>query len=1121
MLFSCTAFASQSPFEKDTINVSDLKVNAIVDNATMDISSIASNGLIYVGVGGLDAMVRYSYDGDKWNTIQLPFAGHLEDIIWTGTQFVATGNKGWLATSNDGVTWQKVNALMTGIDEYFEKITYSEKNGYFGISEYGDVFQSKDLVHWTLVMENPGYTLNNIVFLHDKYFAMGSTVISPGTFLTKPIIYTSSDGCHWEKTLEGDEEALISIKSIAWGNGNYVACSSNKVYVSNDGLDWKEIKLGDPNYHTKDTSIETVTLKNVHELNDIVWNGKEFVAAGSNIVMRSADGVNWSEKRFNYNYSQGLFKAVYSDSRGDIIAGYSNTILLSRDGQTYKEVVHPSQSQFIGIATDHNSYVAITESGKVYQSKDGFNWSVLSYISDSEDNTQLQSFTYGNGIYVTYTEGGQCFYSRDAIHWLRSSIPYSENNYINCTLYSITFDGTSFILCDISNKIFWKSEDGVNWRVAPYKSVNVINRVIYVNNIYFGTDGMNIFFSKDGTTWINTNYSELHWGSFPEDITYANGMYIGTLSQGRLIKSYDGITWTKDSIHYDIGLYSMNWTGSEYIGYGRDDNSQVMICESKDGKTWSVKEMHSTHIVNEYRNRVICDSKKWIFAGDQQAFYVIDFHDKRANSVPLEKIYFSYPQYTISPGQNVSIEVNTYPDNATNKNVKWISSNETVAKVSGNGEVLGISPGKADITAISADGSLKATCSITVNETLDLGAYMYWGNPDEPNEVSTDKEWNISLVQPITQEQLNKGLRLQIRDNDTLENIPITVALISNGKEISIKPKKPLVLNKLYLLMVDNFDDASGIKIMTIEKEPVMYPLPSFKILFNVVKQGSSVKVEDKQENQSTGSFQIPDVGLNEAIRSKLNLSDKDSITMNNMKVINNLNDKTEAQNISNLEGLQYAVNLTSLVIDKNDIEDISQLSSLKKIISIDLGYNKINNLIPLSGLGKLEYLYLYSNNIEDLSPLAGLYNLKWLSLRDNLKISNVTPIGNLKSLVYLDLYNNKISKIDTLVGLANLEKLNLGANKISDFSKIGQLKNLQVLNLDKDGIKDAGFLKNNKKLTEIDLQGNELTDVSFLLDLPSLGYVDISNNKLSLNKDSNTMKIIEQLQKKEVKVIY
>ncbi len=64
-------------------------------------------------------------------------------------------------------------------------------------------------------------------------------------------------------------------------------------------------------------------------------------------------------------------------------------------------------------------------------------------------------------------------------------------------------------------------------------------------------------------------------------------------------------------------------------------------------------------------------------------------------------------------GGNETLTATVAPNNATNKNVTWNSSNTNVATVN-NGKVTGVTAGTATITVTTVDGNKEATCSVTV-----------------------------------------------------------------------------------------------------------------------------------------------------------------------------------------------------------------------------------------------------------------------------------------------------------------------------------------------------------------------------------------------------------------------
>lgn len=70
---------------------------------------------------------------------------------------------------------------------------------------------------------------------------------------------------------------------------------------------------------------------------------------------------------------------------------------------------------------------------------------------------------------------------------------------------------------------------------------------------------------------------------------------------------------------------------------------------------------------------------------------------------------------SLTEGKTAALTATITPDNATNKNVTWASSDPSVATVDTSGKVTAVNPGTATITATAADGSGKtASCTVTV-----------------------------------------------------------------------------------------------------------------------------------------------------------------------------------------------------------------------------------------------------------------------------------------------------------------------------------------------------------------------------------------------------------------------
>ena len=74
---------------------------------------------------------------------------------------------------------------------------------------------------------------------------------------------------------------------------------------------------------------------------------------------------------------------------------------------------------------------------------------------------------------------------------------------------------------------------------------------------------------------------------------------------------------------------------------------------------------------------------------------------------------------SVVKGKTVALTATVTPDTATDKTIKWTTSNKNVATVSTDGVVTAVAAGTAIITATAADGSgVKATCKITVTNPV-------------------------------------------------------------------------------------------------------------------------------------------------------------------------------------------------------------------------------------------------------------------------------------------------------------------------------------------------------------------------------------------------------------------
>ena len=238
---------------------------------------------------------------------------------------------------------------------------------------------------------------------------------------------------------------------------------------------------------------------------------------------------------------------------------------------------------------------------------------------------------------------------------------------------------------------------------------------------------------------------------------------------------------------------------------------------------------------------------------------------------------------------------------------------------------------------------------------------------------------------------------------------------------------------------------------------------------------------------------EIPDPNLRQAIRERLALLDETPITQTEMLRLKKLNAK-EAQ-VENITGLEYAINLKTLVLSANNIQDITPLTSLVNLEFLILRDNPITDLSPLANLTKLTYLNLAGVIITDLTPLSHLTQLRELHVI-HCQIQDITPLASLRQLVWLNIHANRIVDINPLANLIALEKLTISRNQIVDISPLANLAALKELRIENNQIADVSPLANLTQLTDLTIADNAITDFRPLFGL-NLQSVDVDIHRL------------------------
>lgn len=125
---------------------------------------------------------------------------------------------------------------------------------------------------------------------------------------------------------------------------------------------------------------------------------------------------------------------------------------------------------------------------------------------------------------------------------------------------------------------------------------------------------------------------------------------------------------------------------------------------------------------------------------------------------------------------------------------------------------------------------------------------------------------------------------------------------------------------------------------------------------------------------------QFKDQALEEAVRDSLHIYSRD-LFESDMTILTSLD--ASDRGIVELDGLEVAVNLQSLMLDGNKIVDISVLSPLSKLTILSLQGNRVKDIGALADLN-IEFLNIGFNEIDDISSLLELENLQYVLIMNN-----------------------------------------------------------------------------------------------------------------------------------------
>jgi len=259
----------------------------------------------------------------------------------------------------------------------------------------------------------------------------------------------------------------------------------------------------------------------------------------------------------------------------------------------------------------------------------------------------------------------------------------------------------------------------------------------------------------------------------------------------------------------------------------------------------------------------------------------------------------------------------------------------------------------------------------------------------------------------------------------------------------------------------------------------------------------------------------LTDEAMDKAIRKAIGAEEDDPLFTDQLWEITEF---TAPKGVKSFADLKYLPNLTKLTIRDKKIDTLAHLSSLSKLVVLDLSESKfpVDDLTVLAGLPSLSSLTMAGCNLSTIDGLEGARCLSYLDLSNN-TLRNLNVLSSMTTLAELNLQHNAVSSLEQLSGLENLSRLNISYNAVSTLTPLSgcvrltalnadhnELKNLvglerlallSELSVDYNSISEVATLTSNAELTNLSIASNDITDISALRALNKLQIFDFSGN--------------------------
>jgi hypothetical protein len=561
----------------------------------------SSNRIFYSSSNGIDWIKSENISTGAYNSI----AWSKELGIFVAVN-ISSSQGSPVLISDDGIIWKNINAVSGQWSDVIWTPDYN--NGTFiALSrEFRPTFKfmiSNDGINWTGVNVTNNIPLNSITSGSITYSKELELFVTVGT----GAIAYSNNGTNWTSIFSPDNPSPSNTQwnKVIWANnvinpsgnqGLFVASSRSvssgdlfaNIIISENGLNW---------------TLVSTPIRN--RWNGLAWSPefKLFVAVASNTedntrlydyeqIMISSDAVIWNLIPNTNNTLSLSWNAVEWSSKLGVFVAVGQQ--LNAESSRYRAMISADLTKnIIGVEDDpriyRNENVEIRNTINVKEIKsETKGWNIISVKDDTNSSVGLYN-----------------------VIWAEKSINGLEGDKLLAT-FGIRNDNSR-------NAYFYVSENGDNWIQSNLVSVGgryqavawspQLSRFVAMN--YWGTAATStkILTSTNGLQWQSISSTSTDLESRWSDVTWAllnpinnTGLFVGvalqrhtSTTQGRLITSDDGLTWTLRNLPTSPTIGTINPSNASWksVAWSQELTRFVavslnrLIITSTNGTSWT------------------------------------------------------------------------------------------------------------------------------------------------------------------------------------------------------------------------------------------------------------------------------------------------------------------------------------------------------------------------------------------------------------------------------------------------------------------------------------------------------------------------------------------------------